>query len=594
MSKLNAILGRRWRLLAFLTALGVLVGLATSFFAADDSATQYRARQTLGAIGGANGNQVSQDALRITRPVVLDRAAEILDDGSTSRQLARSITANPDTESNTIVVAATADTRDEAEQRVQAAVDAFLAEDSAAAQAQIQPQIDDATRRVEVAKRTLEEFDANNATQMATLPPGDPTLVSLQQQRRQLEIQIDEANGQLSTIEASADASSNYKSFGSDPAVVANDDVLPVPGNPVVRGLLFGLLGLILGLGVVALLERYSGRVDTREELADAIDLPLIAEVGDVEDLTDAEGRVHLDGVLAEPYRRVRSAIHYARSRAEREGLPPVSTVLFTSTFPSEGKSTSASLTALALAEVGYETMVVSADFRKPTIEKMLGTPTRPSLQDLAKDAGRTLSVDDVVHPASQDHLWVAASGDPTRDTTGALQAARDVVAVAVERGGMVIIDSPPVLAANDSIDLVDGADQVILVVRSGRSTKRGINETVTLLEQHGSNILGIIFVGAPGARSLAEYYRGYYESGIDQGDAVGPRDGPRFPESGLSTDSAPANGTSAPSGTHGRTRASDPKAPDRRGASNGAPLTSTSDRGSATRSGRWSRTEKQ
>ena len=48
-------------------------------------------------------------------------------------------------------------------------------------------------------------------------------------------------------------------------------------------------------------------------------------------------------------------------------------------------------------------------------------------------------------------------------------QAFAQVVAQLSERGDMLIIDTPPLLLTNDTMDLLDFADAVLLLVRDGR-----------------------------------------------------------------------------------------------------------------------------
>lgn len=513
MTKIKAMLRRRWGLILAVAGIGVVVGLASSFFADAADITVWEARETLSLESAQNANQnlVNQDALRIGKLVTLDRAAEILGDGTTGKDLKTDVQSAGDSETSSIEVIAFGADAKTAEKRVAAIVDAFLELDAELTGRSIQPQVDQAKENVLAAQKAIEDFDASNAAQLQTLQPGDPRLIAIEQSRSQLQLQLQSLQADVERLENERKNATRYSSLGAEPAAISNNELVPLPSNPIARAVIFGGLALLLGTAVAALMERSGGRIDTRDELSAVTSLPIITEVALVESVTDDKGRVSLEGFASEPYRRVRSAIQYAAQRAKREGTEEIHTILFTSTYPAEGKSTAASLTALSMAEAGMETMVVSADFRKPTIEGLLGTPRQPSLQDLAYSDGTAVTIDDVVHPADQDHLWVAASGKPTRETVGPLRAARDVIAEAVRRGGMVVIDSPPVLAANDSVELVESADYVVLVVRSGLSTRRALADTIGLLEQHGSDILGIVFIGAPGAAEIAEYYHGYY-----------------------------------------------------------------------------------
>jgi Mrp family chromosome partitioning ATPase len=184
---------------------------------------------------------------------------------------------------------------------------------------------------------------------------------------------------------------------------------------------------------------------------------------------------------------------------------------VITSTLPGEGKSTSTALTALALAEVGVETVVINADFRKPRVDGLLGSDTAVTLADRARYDIDRPTIDQVDRPTDVPHLWTAASGPPTYDVGLRIDAAREVAEEAARRGATVLIDSTPIRVANDTIDLLPVADEVLLVVRTGRTTVESLQDTIELLELHGAPVLGIILIGTRASRELYAYYDSYY-----------------------------------------------------------------------------------
>ena len=73
--------------------------------------------------------------------------------------------------------------------------------------------------------------------------------------------------------------------------------LIDVPASKAARALLLGLLGLLLGGGLVMLIERVRRRIDTREELVEITDLPILAEIGFVQEnvgAIDPKGQVSL------------------------------------------------------------------------------------------------------------------------------------------------------------------------------------------------------------------------------------------------------------------------------------------------------------
>jgi Mrp family chromosome partitioning ATPase len=343
------------------------------------------------------------------------------------------------------------------------------------------------------------------------------------------------------------------------------------------RAGLVGFIGLLLGVVLVMIVERLNQRIDTRDELAEQQPhIPILAEIGHLprKRMTSHEdGRIRLDGVWAEHYRRIRAAIQFVQSHGSAHRMSmangasslngvPVATpangsnangangngangngaaatprvFLFTSTLPGEGKSTSCALTSLALAEVNVDTLVINGDFRKPQVDKLLGAAPSPSLADRAELTLDRPSIDDVVQASATPHLWMAAGGPPSFEVGTRLEAAREVALEGARRGATVLIDSPPLRVANDSIDLFPVVDGLILIVRAGRTTQKSLADTMELLELHHAPILGVVLIGTQGSRELYAYYDSYYSAGIHH---AGPPVAPPVPEAQPQTEHA-------------------------------------------------------
>ena len=100
----------------------------------------------------------------------------------------------------------------------------------------------------------------------------------------------------------------------------------------------------------------------------------------------------------------------------------------------------------------------------------------------------------------------------------------------AVAEGATVVIDTSPVEVANDAIDLLAVVDEVVVVVRSGRTTVRALQHTIEQLRLHGASVMGTALIGTPGLAKQQYYYEGYYSDAGWVNGSPGP-DGPLFPE---------------------------------------------------------------
>ncbi len=529
MTKLRAVLRRRWPVLALGLLLGVAAGVLSSIVAPEDEATtEYKVRQLIVANTAApRSGGVEQDALRVTRGEVARVAAATLGvEDPTAVSSKVSATADPET--GTIEVASKDADPEQASLRVTAFVDAFIEVVNGDLTGEQDLRLRELQQQVDDARAELTAFDAANPDVRNQGLGSTPFLV---EERSRLQQTLEQAEQQLRAERLNAQRSLPYSTLGTDAPEQVDDELLPVPTGAPFRAVLLGLLGLALAAAVVIVVERLVPRIDTRDELIAAVELPVLAEVGRFSSRKlprSPDGTLRLEGPWAEPYRRIRSALQFMHAGASGQGGARV--FMITSPSPSEGKSTTTAVTALALAETGERTLVVGGDFRRPSVHELLGVSPVPGIREHARlDVARP-STDQIVHPTSHEHLFVAPSGAPGKEVAGLAEAARSLVTEAVAEGATVVIDTSPVEVANDAIDLLAVVDEVVVVVRSGRTTVRALQHTIEQLRLHGASVMGTALIGTPGLAKQQYYYEGYYSDAGWVNGSPGP-DGPLFPE---------------------------------------------------------------
>lgn len=554
MAKLRAVVRRRWPIVAVTLVLGVIAGVVSTTIGPDRQTTVFQADQVIVA-NRLTGNpaDVPQDALKVTRGEVPEVAAEILEQPGRGAALARDVQVKEDVDSSSISLRVYDTDPEVASEVVQAFSTAFLQVVNAELRSEDTRQLEQLQERVDEATAALAAFDeANGFIANPNTPlPNTPTVEALVAERTRLRDALSQAQTRYDDAELEISQREPYSTLGPEKPRVADAQLLEVPASPLFRAGLLGLVGLLLGIGLVMVLERVNRRVDTREELGAVVSVPIIAEIGRIaarKQPQHADGRIKLEGVWAEHYRRVRSAIEFVQLEARAtstNGSTPASAAdstviqphqrnrgevpkvfLFVSALPGEGKSTSTALTGLALAEAGTDTLVINADFRRPMVEKYLGVSSSPSLADRAELRPDRPSIDAVVQSGGQDHLWVAAAGPPTLEVGSRLTAAREMAIETAERGGTVLIDSSPLRVSNDPIDLLAVTDEVILVVRAGRTTVKSLRDTMDVLAMHQAPILGVVLVGTLGSREMYTYYQAY-SSEADAARNAAPRPTP-------------------------------------------------------------------
>jgi Mrp family chromosome partitioning ATPase/capsular polysaccharide biosynthesis protein len=285
--------------------------------------------------------------------------------------------------------------------------------------------------------------------------------------------------------------------------------------GPVARGILGGLLGLLVGLGLAFLLESLDRRIRTREELEAAYGAPLLAEVPrlgrDEKRVPRITSLVSPFSRTAEAHRAVRSAILFEvdarRAAREAEGGSKAATgegivVMLTSATQREGKTTTAANLAVVFAEAGATVLVVNCDFRRPELHRYFGVEDTP---------GRVL---DTAVPGLK--VAMGADAGPHARPAQVIDAQRQLISAARRNFDIVLLDTAPLLATNDATDVAAAADLVVVVAQYVVSKQHSARRAAELLERLRAPIGGVVFVAAP-AVSEDTYYYYYSRSAPDR-----------------------------------------------------------------------------
>ncbi|HBX76416.1 MAG TPA: hypothetical protein DEG43_02110, partial [Acidimicrobiaceae bacterium] len=112
----------------------------------------------------------------------------------------------------------------------------------------------------------------------------------------------------------------------------------------------------------------------------------------------------------------------------------------------------------------------------------------------------------DVIRPEVWDNVSLVSSGPPTRRMVHLVPLIRDIALQAVEADRTVIIDTAPLLVANDTADLLQFVDHVVVIARPGTTRTRALQNSLELLRRHAAPIAGIVMIGVEAGRGRSYY----------------------------------------------------------------------------------------
>lgn len=193
----------------------------------------------------------------------------------------------------------------------------------------------------------------------------------------------------------------------------------------------------------------------------------------------------------------------------------PVRTITVTSALPGDGKTLTTANLGIALAMDGARVALVDSDLRHPMLHRLFGIQRSSGLTSVLT---REAALDDALVETGIDGLCVLPSGpmppNPTElVSTHALKTLHEDL---LSRVDMVLMDTPPVLAAADAALTAARCDGVLLIVRAGVTDRRLAVRAREALEQVHARILGTVLSGVQEGDAYGYYY-GYYGRGEDE-----------------------------------------------------------------------------
>jgi exopolysaccharide transport family protein len=311
-------------------------------------------------------------------------------------------------------------------------------------------------------------------------------------------------------------------------------DVARVPTSPsgpnILRNIAFALaLGLSTGIGLAFLLESMDNTVRTPEqaqtisllpslgmiplgsrstrEMRGSAKLALASSKEAVELVTKSRPRSQ----MAESYRALRTSLLLTFP-----GGPP-KVILITSALPEEGKTTTSVNSAIVLAQKGTRVLLIDADLRRPSIHKTLGMGPTLGLSNVLTG---TANLQQAIIPSTiLPDLFLLPAGTPPPNPAELLASTKmkNVLEELRKHYDHIVIDSPPTLSVTDAVVMSTAADAVVLVIRSGHTTKPALRRARDILLQVNARVCGVL-VNAVNLNSPDYYYHYEYQGKYGHG----------------------------------------------------------------------------
>jgi exopolysaccharide transport family protein len=293
-----------------------------------------------------------------------------------------------------------------------------------------------------------------------------------------------------------------------DSRIIAYAEPPVVPSWPKKQLILLvaSLGALLLGSALVLFLERVNSAVRSEADVEEVTGLRVVGVIPSMGRRRSGASLTreivkHPSSHFAEAMRSVHTSL-----LMDPSGTPPKS-ILFTSAYPGEGKSTVAACFSRAVADQGLRVVIIDADLRRPQISKIFGLSEKPGLADLLR---RQASIQDVLRADKGATLCVIPAGDRKPGPANILAGDElaPLLAKLADHFDLVVVDTPPVLVVPDALLVCRHVDSTAMIVRWNDTGREDVVKGVRQLREVGANIRGIV-LNAVKMRAYAGYAYG-------------------------------------------------------------------------------------
>jgi capsular exopolysaccharide synthesis family protein len=379
---------------------------------------------------------------------------------------------------------------------------------------------------------SLQALRGRNATELRAQPPVEAEEVRLVQRVETLGQVADQLLEELERARMSEAVETGQ---------VDIVDAAPLPTLPVgagrVRKLVFGLiLGLAAGGAAAYVRENTNRSIRGREDLEELLRVPVLALVpqfaaaavgtrrrrfpllsrngsnGAAAPKPSSTGIITLEDARspgAEAFRTLRTNLIFARSVQE------LRTLVVTSSAPAEGKTTTVANLAVSFAQQGIRVLLIDCDLRKPRAHEVFVTPREPGITNLVVTQ---TEFDEMIRSTGVEGLSFLPAGTLPPNPSEVLGGSRfrETLTHLSANFDLVLLDTPPLLAASDAAIIGRNVDGVLLVVRAGHVDRVAIRQAIRQLANVGANVVGAVLNDPDGAVAKHGGYHHYEYYGVE------------------------------------------------------------------------------
>lgn len=193
-----------------------------------------------------------------------------------------------------------------------------------------------------------------------------------------------------------------------------------------------------------------------------------------------------------------------------------IKTIMITSSVPNEGKSFIAIHLWRMLAGLGNRVLLVDCDLRKSELRTKYGISTKEKITGIAHYLSGKVELDEAIYQTNFVNGFFMPVATTIVNPTILLESDRFAAMIeqCAAQYDYVLIDTPPLESVADALQIARRADGVVMVIRSGQTSRKVVINAVDKLKRTETKILGFVLNRVETDQRGSYYYRQYYRNG--------------------------------------------------------------------------------
>ena len=308
----------------------------------------------------------------------------------------------------------------------------------------------------------------------------------------------------------------------TDARVISRAQPPSVPSSPRTNLILFLALMASAGIGVAlaVVVERLDSGVHTGRDIERWTGLPVLTIVPELKGKSVPASKPQQ--VVASPMSRFTESYRNLLVGLNLSNVDdPPKVIVVTSANPAEGKTTTSISLAAAAVTTGKRALIMDCDLRRPRLHQELGVSRGPGLVDYL--AGQA-ELEQVMRTDERFNFQYITAGSESQNVLSLIesQKLRSLLTQMKPHFGLVVIDTPPVLAVSDAKVIAERCDSVVFAVRWGKTSRNTLIDGLKHLEGNAAPVAGVVMTRADmeklssyqyGTTYYGKAYKSYYSS---------------------------------------------------------------------------------